>query len=253
MASRKTTSQAAQTVVKLGSDYYVLASSLASRRTSRVLANGRSFAVFDAAGDIIDSPVEAVGLFNRDTRHLSRFEMLIAGTEPYFLNSYLSEDRAQFRATLTNPDLGERGTATFLPRNSIRVDRGWVLDGASLCHHVTLRSYVRAPVEIEIDFFYRVDFADVFEVRGLQRKRRGHPLSSTVLGERVELRYMGLDHTARSTEIHFDATPAAIDEQGAVFVVRLEPGERRKIECSIAASTQSQPRRVGHGAANFSV
>jgi glycogen debranching enzyme len=251
MATRKATQQAAQTVVKLGSDYYVLASSLASRRTSRVLANGRSFAVFDAAGDIIDSPVEALGFFNRDTRHLSRFEMLIAGAEPYFLNSYLSEDRSQFRATLTNADLGERGSAAFLPRNSIRVDRGWVLDDAALCHRVMLRSYVRAPVEIELDFFYRVDFADVFEVRGLHRKRRGHPLNSTVDGQRVEIRYMGLDHAARSTEISFDAAPTAIDEQGAVFVVRLEPGERRKIECRITASSHSHLRRADRGAEHF--
>jgi glycogen debranching enzyme len=251
MARPRASQQAAQTVVKLGSDYYVLASSLASRRTSRVLANGRSFAVFDAAGDIIDSPVEALGFFNRDTRHLSRFEMLIAGAEPYFLNSYLSEDRAQFRATLTNADLDERGSANWLPRNSIRVDRGWVLDGASLCHRVTLRSYVRAPVEIELEFFYRVDFADVFEVRGLHRERRGHSLSSTVDGTRVQLRYMGLDHVARSTEIHFDTHPASIDEHCATFMVRLEPGQRRKIECRIAASSHAHPRRTDHRAQNF--
>jgi glycogen debranching enzyme len=251
MASRKATPQAAQTVVKLGSDYYVLASSLASRRSSRVLANGRSFAVFDAAGDIIDSPVEALGFFNRDTRHLSRFEMLIAGAEPYFLNSYLSEDRAQLRATLTNADLDERGSPNWLPRNSIRVERGWVLDGASLCHHVTLRNYVRTPIEIEIELFYRVDFADVFEVRGLHREHRGHSLSSSVDGKRVQLRYMGLDHVARSTELHFDAQPASIDEHCATFIVRLEPEQRRKIECRITASSQPHPRRAEHGAENF--
>jgi hypothetical protein len=33
----------------------------------RVLANGESFAVFDVAGDIVESPLEAPG-FYRDTR-----------------------------------------------------------------------------------------------------------------------------------------------------------------------------------------
>ena len=139
MAERMATAEPAQTVVKVGSDYYVLASSLASRRASQVLADGRSFAVFEAAGDIVDSPLEALGFFNSDTRHLSRFEILIAGASPYFLNSYLSDDRARFRATLTNADLGERGSPNWLPRNSIRVDRGWVLNGVALYHHVTLR------------------------------------------------------------------------------------------------------------------
>ena len=217
MAQRRVTAQPAQTVVKVGSDYYVLASSLASRRASQVLANGRSFAVFEAAGDIIGSPLEALGFFNCDTRHLSRFEMLIAGAAPYFLNSYLSDDRAQFRATLTNADLGERGSPNWLPRNSIRVNRGWVLNGAALYHHLTLRNYHRAAVEIEIEFRYDVDFADLFEVRGLRRKRRGQMLTPSVDGSRVELRYRGLDNVTRSTEILFDCAPTEIDAQHAVF------------------------------------
>ena len=112
MAQRRASAQPAQTVVRVGSDYYVLASSLASRRASHVLANGRGFAVFETAGDIIDSPLEALGFFNCDTRHLSRFEMLIAGAAPYFLSLHLSEDRAQFRATLTNADLVSVGVRT---------------------------------------------------------------------------------------------------------------------------------------------
>jgi glycogen debranching enzyme len=239
MAERRATAEPAQTIVKVGSDYYVLASSLASRRASQVLADGRSFAVFETAGDIIDSPLEAQGFFESDTRHLSRFEMLIAGAAPYFLNSYLSDDRAQFRATLTNADLGEKGQQDWLPRNSIRVNRGWVLDGAALYHRLTLRNYVATAVEIEIDFFYGVDFADVFEVRGLRRKRRGEMLSPSVDGNRVELRYRGLDNLVRSTEIRFDAAPAEIDDQRAVFVLRLEAGENRELECRITGSSES--------------
>src|ERR1700693_1178207 len=230
MAQRRAIAEPAQTVVKVGSDYYVLASSLASRRASEVLADGRSFAVFEIAGDIIDSPLEALGFFESDTRHLSRFEMLIAGAEPYFLNSYLSDDRAQFRATLTNADLGKKGQPDWLPRNSIRVNRGWVLDGASLFHRLSLHNYVGTAVEIEIDFYYAVDFADVFEVRGLRRKRRGEMLSPSVDDRRVELRYRGLDNAERSTEIHFDTAPTGINENSAVFVLHLEPGENRQLE-----------------------
>ena len=162
MAERRATTAPPQTVVKVGSDYYVLASSLGSRRASQVLANGRSFAVFETAGDIIDSPLEALGFFYSDTRHLSRFEVLISGAEPYFLNSYVSDDRAQFRATLTNADLGKLGQKDWLPRNSIRANRGWVLGDTALFHRLTLHNYLDAAVEIEIDFYYAVDFADVF-------------------------------------------------------------------------------------------
>jgi glycogen debranching enzyme len=252
MAQRRASAQPVQTVVKVGSDYYVLASSLASRRSNQVLANGQSFAVFEAAGDIIDSPLEAFGFFSSDTRHLSRFEMQIAGATPYFLNSYLSDDRAQFRATLTNPDLGKRQSPGWLPRNSIRVDRGWVLDGDALYHQLSMRNY-GAAVEIEIDFFYGVDFADVFEVRGLRRARRGQMLDPSVEGNRVELRYRGLDNVTRSTELLFDCAPRHIEAQRAVFLQRLEPGEKRKLECRITAGGKSQPNsaRATDGARNF--
>jgi N-terminal domain of (some) glycogen debranching enzymes len=74
-----------------------------------VLADAHSFAIFDAGGDIVESPLEALGLFHRDTRYLSRFELTVAGETPYFLNSFLSDDKAQFRVNLTNPDLGDHG------------------------------------------------------------------------------------------------------------------------------------------------
>ena len=251
MAERMSTAEPSQTVVKIGPDYYVLASSMASRRASQVLANGRSFAVFGAAGDIVDSPLEALGFFASDTRHLSRFELRIARATPYFLSSYLSDDRAQFRATLTNAGLGERGSANWLPRNSIGVDRGWVLNGVALYHHVTLRNYARAAVEIEIDFLYGADFADVFEVRGLRRARRGQMLNPSVDGSRVELRYQGLDHATRTTEILFDYAPNEIDAQRAVFALRLEPGESRKLECRITAGETLLSACATHRASNF--
>jgi len=254
MAERRATAAPAQTVVKVGSDYYVLASSLGSRRASQVLANGRSFAVFETAGDIVDSPLEALGFFHSDTRHLSRFEMLISGAEPYFLNSYLSDDRAQFRATLTNADLGVLGQKDWLPRNSIRANRGWVLGGAALFHRLTLHNYFDAAVEFDIDFFYAVDFADVFEVRGLRRKRRGETLSPSVDGSGVELRYRGLDNAVRSTEIRFDTAPSEINENRAVFALLLKPGETRDLECRITASGESKSYSIvaPNHAPNFS-
>ncbi len=251
MAERRPTAEPAQTVVKVGNDYYVLASSLASRRASHVLANGRSFAVFEMDADIVDSPLEALGFFNSDTRHLSRFEMLIDGAAPHYLNSYLSDDRAQVRSILTNADLGERYSPNWLPRDSIRVDRGWVLNGAALYHHLTLRSYFREPLDIEIDFFYSVDFADVFEVRGLRRARRGLMLKPRVEGSRVELSYQGLDNATRSTEVRFDCAPKSIDAQRAVFAMRLEPGENHKLECRITAGGTSHAARTTPYASNF--
>ena len=253
MPSSPASARSAHTFVKVGSEYYVLASSLASRRTTRVLADGRSFAVFDASGDILDSPLEALGFFHSDTRHLNRFEMLVAGETPYYLNSYLGNDREQFRATLTNADLRNEAGTIQLPRNSIRIERGWVLRGPALYHRVTLRNYVRAPIDIEIDFFYGVDFSDVFEVRGIRRERRGEMLPPSIDSDRVVLRYLGLDKVERSSELQFSSAPAAIGEDHATFKLHIEADQNSELEFRVTAGASSRPSFIKHSADNFAV
>src|ERR1700687_2625569 len=254
MPSSPASARSAHTFVKVGSEYYVLASSLASRRTTRVLAAARVFAIFDSSGDIVDSPLEALGFFHSDTRHLNRFEMLVAGETPYYLNSYLGNDREQFRATLTNADLRNQDDAIQLARNSIRIERGWVLRGSALYHRVTLRNYVRTPIDIELDFFYGVDFADVFEVRGIRRERRGEMLPPTIDGDRVVLRYLGLDKVERTSELQFSSAPAAISEERATFKLHLETDQNLELEFRVTAGASTRPsttKRAAHD--NFAV
>jgi glycogen debranching enzyme len=253
MPSSPASARSAHTFVKVGSEYYVLASSLASRRATRVLADGRSFAIFDASGDIVDSPLEALGFFHSDTRHLNRFEMLVAGETPYYLNSYLGNDREQFRATLTNADLRNEGGTIQLERNSIRIERGWVLRGPALYHRVTLRNYVRTPIDIEIDFFYGVDFADVFEVRGIRRERRGEMLPPSIDGDRVVLRYLGLDKVERTSELQFSSAPTAIGEERATFKLHIEADQNCELEFRITAGASSRPSSIKHAPDNFAV
>jgi hypothetical protein len=45
----------ARSVLKVGEDFYILASSIASRRMLRVPANAHGVAVFDVGGDILES------------------------------------------------------------------------------------------------------------------------------------------------------------------------------------------------------
>src|SRR5689334_17710895 len=52
---------------QLGDEYYVLASSLASRRRKHVLAHADAFAVLDQSGDIPAAVEEELGLFYRGT------------------------------------------------------------------------------------------------------------------------------------------------------------------------------------------
>ncbi|MGH7916902.1 MAG: amylo-alpha-1,6-glucosidase [Candidatus Binataceae bacterium] len=253
-SARESVSGGAKTrpVVKVGTDFYILASSLASRRTTRVLANGQSFAVFDAGGDILESPLEALGFFTHDTRYLSRFEIKIAGKTPHFLNSYLSDDKAQFRVNLTNPDLGVRGDTIKLRRDLIQIERSWVLMDTALFHRLVVRNYAGAPVELPLELSLGADFADVFEVRGVKRKRRGELLKPELSRNSLRFVYEGLDGATRVTEIVFDGAPSNLDHAHADYMLELEPDESVGLEVRVTSGYERERGRPSRKSpANF--
>jgi glycogen debranching enzyme len=241
-----------ETVLKVGSTFYVLASSLSSRRITRVLADGHSFAIFDAGGDIVESPLEALGLFHRDTRYLSRFELRVAGEVPYFLNSFLSDDKAQLRVNLTNPDLGNRGDIIALPRNSIQLQRSWMLGPATLFHRLVVRNYTEAPVSLELEFRFGVDFADLFEVRGVKRLRHGETLAPERHKDRIKFLYRGLDNALRFSEFHFNRAPKLLDAEHAVYSVDLGADSDIALELRIECGNEGDPASTPSGSKSLS-
>ena len=243
----------ARTVLKVGSNFYVLASSLTSRRETRVLADAQSFAVFEAGGDIAESPLEALGFFFKDTRFLSGFEMSIAGQAPYFLNSYLSDDNAEFRVNLTNPDLTGPDGKIELPRNSIQIERSWAIVNAALYHRLVVSNYAHAPATLPFDLVFGVDFADLFEVRGVPRNRRGQDLPVQTGDGNIRFRYRGLDKVTRFTEITFDPLPKALTDRRASFALELSADECVKLEVRVRCGVEEVNGHpvVEHPPANF--
>jgi glycogen debranching enzyme len=230
--------QESQTVIKVGADFYIHASSLTSRRATRVLVNGESFAVFEVGGDILQTPNEPLGFFHRDTRYLSRFELRIAGETPYYLNSYASRENAQLRINLSNPDLGFRGEEIQLPRNSIQIERNWVIAGAALFHKLTIKNYARLRVEIPLDFVFGVDFADLFEVRGFRRADHRPRPDHEVTGNVVTFLYRGRDGVRRFTRIIFVSPPTTLGTDRATFRFTLQPDEQQELEVRIVGGCE---------------
>ncbi len=237
-----------QTIIQVGAEYYILASSLSSRRPTRELTNGESFAVFDVGGDILESPLEAMGYFHRDTRYLSRFELKIAGQTPFYLNSNASNESAQLRINLSNPDLGVQGDTIQLPRDSIQIERDWVLLDGTMFHKVIARNYTRSVLQVPLDFRFGVDFADLFEVRGIRRACRGNLYEPVINTNTVRFSYRGLDGILRFTDIVFETLPVAIDATRASFLLILRPGIEITIEARVAGGCDQPPqpqKRVG--------
>jgi glycogen debranching enzyme len=126
---------------------------------------------------------------------------------------------------LTNPDL-QRDGHMDLPRNTVHLERAAVVyDGG--CHtRLTLRNYELDPVDLVVSVGFEADFADVFEVRGVRREKRGTMHEARVDGGRVSLGYTGLDGVIRRTAISFDRATTALTANRAEFTVHLPPAGR---------------------------
>jgi glycogen debranching enzyme len=202
--------------------FYIQAPSALADEQTRVLKHGDTFAVFDRYGDVKPSGLGEEGLYHDGTRHLSCLLLLLGQHRPMFLSSTVKEDNDHLTVDLTNSDLLD-GDQVAVPRGTLHIFRCKFLRGAACYERIRLKNFGLAYVEVGFSLHYRADFADIFEVRGTHRARRGRHLGATVEGNAVVLDYDGLDGVRRRTRLAFDPPPDAVLSTEAYFRVALPP------------------------------
>jgi len=217
--------------LRLGDEYYVLASSLASRRRKHILSHGDSFAVLDQSGDVPFAVEEEMGLFFRGTRHLSQFELLASGRPPFFLSGAVTRDNLRSIANLTNNDVQEDGRLT--PRSSVSIRRTTLLCGPQMLVRLVLHSFYPEPLRVRLEVLCAADFRDVFEVRGLRRARRGTAEPPRTDGNAVVFAYQGLDGVRRATRCEVVGAEVRWQEQQAGLELVFAPQEERVVDLII--------------------
>jgi glycogen debranching enzyme len=196
-----------------------------------VLSRGNTFCVLDRRGDIAPAGARDLGLFHQDTRHLSRYQLRVSGGPPVVLSADTSgAASAQVDLTLTDREFGG-----FLddPQNFLHLRRKLVLD-VGLVEQLMLTNHLRHPVDLWLELSLGADFADVFEVRGVRRARRGALLPVELGDDRMLFGYRGLDGELYRTLIAFEPTPARVDESGPRWELHLLPGEATLLEIVVA-------------------
>ncbi|WMT92689.1 amylo-alpha-1,6-glucosidase [Pelagibacterium sp. H642] len=209
--------------------YGVLARASLQEIRNRTLKHGDTFGVFDHNGDIHADPTGAEGLFHRDTRYLSRLTLAINGSRPLLLSSTLRDDNATLTCDLTNPDLFDEQGDLRLEHDLIHIRRSRFLWKAACYERVAVRNFLDRTVTVVLDIVFQADFADLFEVRGTTRKRRGKCHDPVVGRDSVLLGYTGLDGIERSTYLQFSPRPAVISGGRTRFVLTLEPRKTRSV------------------------
>ncbi|MFL5766447.1 MAG: glycogen debranching N-terminal domain-containing protein [Actinomycetota bacterium] len=135
---------------------------------------GDVFLYSDREGNLEEGENEGLGLYASDTRFLSRFRMRVSGRDPVLLSS--SSERAYMsHVDLTNPDLFVDGTLA-VPQQTLNIRRIRAINGR-LFERARIKNYNAFPVELDLEFTFAADFADIFEVRGISRLGSGRRAS----------------------------------------------------------------------------
>ncbi len=216
-------------------------------RPTRTLKYGDTFIVLDSRGDIGAISGESSGLFHRDTRHLSRLELLVNDAPPLLLGSNVRDDNLALFVDLTNPDLMD-GQRIVLEKDRVHILRTIFLWRDTAYQRFGVRNYSDQAVDLRFSILFENDFADLFEVRGTHRGWRGTATAMRKSDDQVLLFYRGLDDKTRRTALNFDPPPDRLTTDAAVYNLHLEPGEMRPIFLAVSCGeAERRPPPFLHG------
>jgi glycogen debranching enzyme len=223
----KTAVQSVPPQVPAEASFYISATQAATRPRCSLKHND-TFLVLDGHGDIGASADAADGLFHCDTRFLSRLELRVNDTPPLLLGFNLRDDNASLTVDLTNPDV-IIDQQVALEKDTLHVLRTIFLWRDTMYQRIGLRNYGAKPMDVWLTILFANDFADLFEVRGARRPRRGTQTSQQRGNDQVLLNYHGLDGKLRRTTLTFDPAPNHLATGIATYELRVLPGETQPI------------------------
>ena len=207
---------------------------------SHVLMRGDLFAVLDYSGNVAFGEQ---GLFFQEARHLSKFLISIRGEHLLSLNAEVRPDNAILWVDLTNPDTRWRNTA--LSRGTVHLKRTKFLLGSTCYEEFEVQNYNRHAVTFELLFQFAADFANIFEVRGYQRRRPGRALEAEITPAAITLGYEGLDGIVRTTRLETSIRPTGFSSSAFCVPLTLQPQDRNafsiRIICGADRSNESLP------------
>src|SRR5690606_25893561 len=219
--------------IQIGDHWYIPATSSHADDRIRVLKSDDGFAVFSRHGELGRTGVGEQGLYFLGLRHLSRWEIVFEGRAPMLLNSTVPLDNGRLVIDQTTPDLS-RDDAPWLPRGVVHLRRELVAHGSALTERLVLTSYHGETERFRLTYRFAADFSDIFEIRGMQRDRRGADRPPEISDHVVILGYTGLDGVLRRTRLGFAPAPASLSAGTADFDLEIGPGTQRVIEATVS-------------------
>lgn len=197
--------------------------------TLQALKDADTFLVADNWGDLKGG---ADGLFHQDTRILSRFAMTVGLARPSRLSSGVSRDNVFFTAHVTNRPLPPMGGRSA-PAGVLHIERRRFVWDRRMFERLRMVNHGVEDVLLPLAFDFAADFADIFQVRGTLREKRGTASPPSHDGRAVTFAYTGLDDVTRTSCLSFSEPPARLTGSRAEFMFSLPMGKELDlyIEC----------------------
>ncbi len=209
--------------------------------TLMALKDGDAFLVADHWGDVKSG---ADGLFERDTRLLSRFVLTVGRARPSRLSSGVTKDNVFFTCHSTNRPLPPMGGRSA-PAGVLHLERRRFLWNRRLFERVRMVNHGVEDILLPLTFEFDADFADIFQVRGTVREQHGEIHPPVIDGRRVTFSYTGLDGVGRTSCLAFSEPPARLSANRAEFMFSLPRGRSLDlfVECGLDACEQPDEAR----------
>jgi glycogen debranching enzyme len=198
-----------------------------------VLKHDRLFLLADRHGDVAPAGHCSLGLFQDDTRILSHHALRACGDPPVLLSAQVPGPYTAL-IDLAVTDLSFGGNR-WDPKHAIHIRRELLLED-TLVERVTLTNHLLAPVDYWLELSVGCDFADIFEVRGWRRERRGQFFAPQAGERSIGFAYRGRDGALVRSGIHFRRAPDEITPRGARWRFRLVPKAPVELEWSVRAA-----------------
>jgi glycogen debranching enzyme len=212
-------------------------------RPRRSLKHDDTFIVLDSHGDIGASAGGPDGLFNADTRYLARLEMMLDDVQPLLLGSNLRDDNSTLTVDLTNSDV-YRNDRLVLRKDTLHIVRTLFLWRGTAYQRIGLQNHGDHAAHFDLSLLFDNDFADLFEVRGERRPRRGVGTSRLSGPADVVLDYRGLDGQGRFTVLHFEPRPTRLSVNAATWHFDLAPKQTVSLSVAVACNKAIPGRAV---------
>ena len=201
---------ARDTVPTALAQFFIPITASLQERRPRTMKHGDTFGVFDHNGDALAGPGSPEGIYHRDTRYLSHLYLTVDGHRPLLLSSTIRDDNAVLICDLTNPEIAGPEGERLIARDLVHIRRTRFLWNARAFERMAISNYDSEPRRLRLAIAFAADFADIFEVRGTERARRGELHPPAVEADAVTLAYTGLDGRLRETRLQFEPAPTRI-------------------------------------------